>query len=130
MARERIGLVLVGVGDLSGGGGAERFFADFFVSYHASTAPRAFDLCLISDGASLAALRATGREIPSTHVLCLRGGRRTRLLTQPIQFWQMARRGRFALLHLTFALPRHLLWMGLLAGRAKRALVTIVRTSE
>ena len=59
-----VAFVLVGIGDLSGGGGAERFFAEAFEAYQELEEAR-YELYLITDESSLARLRQAGRALDS-----------------------------------------------------------------
>ena len=120
----RIGLVLFGVGDLTGGGGAERFFADLFAAYEHSASRRAHELWLICDASAVSRLREIGRlpESPRIVDLSAVGGNRLAMMQA---MWQFASGTHFDLLHLTLALPRHLPWLWLSAWRRPRAAVTL-----
>ena len=129
-SKARIGLVLVGVGDLSGGGGAERYFADLFVAYENSAACRQYELWLIVDESAITRLREINRMPVSERIIDLSKYGRNRFLLA----WQLlvlATSGQFDLLHLTLALPRHLPWLWLLCSSQRRACLSLnVNDSE
>ena len=59
---------MLGIADLGGGGGTERYFADIFAAYDRAV-PGKFDLWLIADKRSIERLTATGRQIAGERVL-------------------------------------------------------------
>jgi glycosyltransferase involved in cell wall biosynthesis len=125
--RARVGLVLVGAGDLTGGGGAERYFADLFLAWHRGDAPsRACELWLITDAPTRLRLAEIGRALPREQVIELPRytGWRGRL-AQGRALRRLARNGSFDLLHLSQALPRHLPWLWSLACCSRRARITV-----
>jgi glycosyltransferase involved in cell wall biosynthesis len=123
--RARIGLILFGVGDLSGGGGAERYFADLFLAWRANATARHCDLWLITDRESREQLAAVGRHLGSEHVVELAPETRACGLSQALALRRIALDGRFDLLHITLALPRHLPWLWAIAKRPDRVRVTV-----
>lgn len=123
--RPRIGLVLVGAGDLTGGGGAERYFADLFLEWRASAERRGCELWLITDAVSRRHLAAIGRELGSAYVFELPESPYAARWRQAHALRRLARDGAFDLLHLTQALPRHLPWLWSLAFNTRRARVTV-----
>lgn len=101
-----IGVVLTGVQNLSQGGGAERYFADIV---RAGATHASLDLTLAADATTLAALAKVGREIPPENVLIAPSSR----VQQARWFANLATSGRFDVLHLAQATPRHLPWLAL-----------------
>lgn len=123
--RPRIGLVLVGAGDLTGGGGAERYFADLFLAWRAREAALRSELWLITDTPTRRRLAEVGRDVGVDHVVELRGGTWPQRFQQALELYRLATGGRFDLLHLTLPLPRHHPWLWAGARRARRARIAV-----
>ncbi len=123
--RPRVGVVLVGAGDLTGGGGAERYFADLFLAWRASADAHGCDLWLITDAESRSHLAAVGRILGTERVIVLEPAWGPCALWQGLAMRRMALDGRFDLLHLSLALPRHLPWIWSISKRSARARVTV-----
>lgn len=117
----RVGVVLVGVADLAGGGGAERYFADLVSA--AATRARGPRLDLLADRCTLSALAKVGRVLPPDAVVELPAG----ALAQQRCLLALARAGSYAVLHLVQGLPRHLGWLSALRllGGATAARVSL-----
>lgn len=117
----RIALVLVGVSPLEGGGGAERYFADFAYDYANSPESR-HALTLVTDVNSLAALEAAGRHPEPSATEVLPSGR----VAQARALFALITSGRFDVVHLALPLPRHLSWLfAAAAARRRRPAVAI-----
>ncbi|MGH8249051.1 MAG: glycosyltransferase family 4 protein, partial [Gammaproteobacteria bacterium] len=117
----------VGVGDLSGGGGTERYFADVFERYKREP-ERHFDLTLITDVESLARLQAVGRRIDPAYTLVVPTlGRITGLLRYGFSLLRLVMDRQFDLLHVALVNPRYLLFLWLLGHfrTAKRPRIVI-----
>lgn len=123
--RPRIGLVLVGAGDLTGGGGAERYFADLFLAWRGSASTRACHLTLITDAQTRVRLAEIGRDLGSEDVLVLPNRRIWDRVRQAHALYALATNGQYDILHLTLALPRHLPWLQAVARRANRARIAV-----
>ncbi len=109
--KRRFGLVLVGVGDLTGGGGAERYFADLFLTHRARAAHANEELWLITDATTITRLEAIGRCVKGERVIQVPERRFVAAFGETRRLRQISTSGGFDLLHLTQALPRHLLWL-------------------
>jgi glycosyltransferase involved in cell wall biosynthesis len=124
--KPRVGLVLLGAHDLTGGGGAERYFADLFTAYRDAEACRDFDIHLITDPASSRALAGIGRNTSDAHVRVLPSAPAfLRVPVQAFALWRLALSGTFDLIHITLALPRHLPWLWALHLARRRARLTL-----
>lgn len=66
-----VALFLIGVKDVTGGGGAERFFADFFEYYRSNTSTK-FKLYFFTDSRSLKSLQKIGRMAETKNVVVLK----------------------------------------------------------
>jgi len=124
---KRVGVVLVGVPDLAGGGGAERYF--FELCRAASLHGNRCDATLVSDVESFSRL---GRVAPAGDigkVLLLDSEQTLGLVGQrfsiPARLRELATSGKFDLLHLAMALPRHLLWLLPLRHSRHRSQITL-----
>lgn len=106
----RVALLLVGARDISGGGGAERYFADLFLAARRRTAPE-HEVVLFTDRATIAALAATGRDLSSHDIVILPGAGRATALVQAVAFLVHVLRRQIDIVHIAQALPRHLLWL-------------------
>lgn len=105
--RPRVALLLLGVRDLTGGGGIERYFAGIFEQYRKRQG--AFDLTLITDAQSLAHLQAVGRLCSREGVrLCEVGRNPIGLWRQTRCLWHLANSGRFDIVHIVLATPWYL----------------------
>ena len=67
---KKIALYLSGVHDIKGGGGAERFFADFF-SIYKSWPNKKFEIFFFIDEATLRALQSITKLIDKDHIVIL-----------------------------------------------------------
>jgi len=102
-----------GVRSLQGGGGAERFFADFFLHYRDRPDAR-FDLRVLTDDVSLGNLQAVGRELHGRDVLGVRSVLDPlSLLGQIRDVVRLLREERVDLLHVALPSLRYLpaLWL-------------------
>ena len=128
--RPRIGLLLSGLGDLAGGGGTERGFADIFENYEVDRARR-FDLLLLTDARSREALSRAGRltRIDSTRTLPPPTGLLGKFL-HAHELSAMCRRERIDLLHVALPSVKYLpsLWWLKLRSRDQCPLVSITAT--
>jgi len=133
-----VALLLLGAGDLSGGGGAERQFADFFD--HCSAHPDGrFRLSLLTDRYLFEQLRATGRLSGSGDIVILGGPSRRPPRLRTIRgiaynlgltarlLWALAR-NRYDMVHVCMLLPGHFSAMTLLRllPRKFRPLITVM----
>ena len=67
---KQIALIMLGISDISGGGGAERFFSSFYDSYQKNI-DKKFHLYFITDQNSFSKLKALGYFIDSSNVILL-----------------------------------------------------------
>lgn len=105
--RPRVALLLLGVRDLTGGGGIERYFAGIFEQYRKRQG--AFDLTLVTDVQSLARLQAVGHLCSREGVhLCEAGRNPIGLWRQTRCLWHLANSGRFDIVHIVLATPWYL----------------------
>ena len=118
----KVAMALLGIGDLSGGGGAERFFAEVFERYR-RWPERRYTLKFVTDPASLERLRRAGRLTDCAEVTVLA---RPRLLPEIIgyalQVRALAQRGAFDVLHVALV-SRYLLvclWLLRFLRRGRR----------
>ena len=103
--RLRVGLLILGLPDLSGGGGTERYFANIFAAYDRATLG-AFELSLISDNQSLRQLTAAGQELVGERIVCFDG--RVTSLHNIRAFCRMCHEADIRLLHIPLATPGYL----------------------
>ncbi len=68
MEKDKIAFLMIGIADLTGGGGAERFFADLFAEY-TQYSERKYELHIITDNKSFQNLRKIGRLIGVNNVV-------------------------------------------------------------
>lgn len=106
----RVALLLVGARDISGGGGAERYFADLFLAATRRSNPDR-EIVLFTDRATIAALAATGRDLMPYDIVILPGAGRATALVQAVAFLVHLVRRQIDIVHIVQALPRHLLWL-------------------
>jgi len=118
----RVAVVLCGVADLQGGGGAERYFADL-VAAIANSPRTGVDITLCTDAASVRALGLVGRSLSERQLLVWGGGRVAQLRAMRRDLGL----ARFDVVHLVQALPRYLPWLWCLAPvpRARRPAVAL-----
>lgn len=108
--KKRIALLLVGARNISGGGGAERYFADLFLAAVRRANPEQ-TLILFTDHATVAALAAIGRDLAPQDTVILPAAGRATALVQAVAFLLHLLRRRIDIVHIAQALPRHLLWL-------------------
>lgn len=101
-SKKNVAIVLWGVHDISGGGGAERFFSDFFVRY-SLTADSSFNLFLISDSPTINQLRKANRldNINEGVILFKNFNNRLKYFLEGIQFLYLLYRYKIDLVHIS-----------------------------
>lgn len=117
-------LTLFGIGDLSGGGGAERFFADVFDHYSADTYA-AYTLILLTDRVGYESLVRLGRLSDDRNVRIVGSG----LLTGTIQVLGLIRKLKTSIVHIPLIAPQYLPFLLLLGlgRRRRRPLLTMTQ---
>jgi glycosyltransferase involved in cell wall biosynthesis len=100
--KKNIAIVLWGVHDISGGGGAERFFSDFFARYSSISFSK-FNLFLISDDITIKQLRKANRlgNVERGIILFKNFNNRFKYFFEGIQFIFLLFRYRIHLVHLS-----------------------------
>ncbi|MBK7666196.1 MAG: glycosyltransferase [Sphingobacteriaceae bacterium] len=68
---DNVALILLGVEKLEGGGGAERFFADFFLLYQKHNEKK-YNLFFVIDSTTYNSLKTLGRDLPTENILILK----------------------------------------------------------
>ncbi len=102
--RAQVALLLLGIKDLRGGGGIERYFADVFEQYRGRTT--AFDLALVTDVQSLSQLQGVGRlRSVEGVILCQAARNLMGLWRQTRCLNRLARSGQFDLCHIVLVTP-------------------------
>jgi len=130
LARPRVALALAGIGELAGGGGAERFFADVYARYRARNTRR-FELAFITDPRSAERLRHVGALPPDVPVVELapRAGAAD-AFTCAARLLQMGRDQQFELLHIALLsrrfFPYLCVWRFLTRSRRPALAVSVV----
>lgn len=123
----RVAFVLLGIGDLAGGGGAERFFTDVYARYLAQ-GRRDRDIAFIADPLSVGHLRRAGCLRADTPVIELQ--RRAAVpdaLGYAVQLLRMAHRGQFDILHVALLSRQFFpcLWLWRCLPRARRPALAV-----
>lgn len=120
-------MALLGIGDLSGGGGAERFFSEV-VDRYAARAKRRYDLTLVTDPRSFGRIQSAGCLSDATPVFLLHG--RAALpdwLAYGRELVRLANRGAFDVLHVglvsRYTVP--VLWLLGLLPRERRPRIVV-----
>jgi glycosyltransferase involved in cell wall biosynthesis len=137
-SRPKVALLLLGAGDISGGGGAERQFADLFDHYSARV-DSPFGVSLITDRYLFEQLRATGRLSATAGVVVLgnqtirpHGMRTLRgvgyVVAVTVRLLASLLGNRYDIVHVCMPLPAHLPAMALLRllPRRVRPLITVM----
>jgi len=114
----------MGLSELAGGGGTERYFADVFAAYDHAVAG-AFDLFLIADKQSLEQLAAVGRPLSGKRVLEFNA--RLSSLRGIRQLCGLCDKSQIDLLHIPLASPRYLpfLWYLQSGSRCRRPRIAV-----
>jgi len=101
-SKNNVAIVLWGVNDISGGGGAERFFSDFFVRYY-STADSGFNLYLFSDLSTVNQLKKANRlgNINKGIILFKNFNNRLKYFLEGIQFFYLLYRYKIDIVHIS-----------------------------
>lgn len=127
MRSKQVGVVLVGVPDITGGGGAERYFVELCQAV--GRLGKKCDATLISDVESLSHLASATPVSDIKQVLALDldrvGGPARQRFSIAVRLHDIATSGKFDVLHIAMALPRHLLWLLPLRKSRKRCQITL-----
>src|SRR5215831_12210893 len=105
----KIALLMVAIGDLSGSGGAERYFADL---HQFLASDPANDVKLVTSRMALSRLRAAGRSTRSSGILPLRLGRgpgqgRASLVWVTLRLLWVTLSRRFDIVHVCLPTPTY-----------------------
>ena len=118
---------MLGIDDLSGGGGAERFFADVYTEYQKLTNPH-FRLLFFCDEVTCNSLQEIGRVLPESN-LCRVSG------FDPFyihSYWRLFRfivKNRIKIIHIPLIAPQYLpfLWLLGLLPIPNRPVITMTQ---
>lgn len=111
---KNVALILLGAEKLEGGGGAERFFADFFLIYQ-KYKERKFRLFFVTDEVTLASLKSLGRDLPLDNILILKtNSTRFKKVIENIRLVWLLKSHQIKILHFVLYTPYYYRFIELL----------------
>ena len=105
----RVALVAIGLGDLTGGGGAERYFADIFEAIRLKPREEVI-VWLVTDKLSLKRFNEIGRLYSRENVLIVPGS----TILRPIRLLYICNRQNFDIVHFALPAPIYLPYLAML----------------